>query len=183
MKEKLLSWLYTDPGLTPVIRRLVGLLFLAIVPLIFFWTHGGPGPYTVPAWRIGDVLLRVPAAPAVADLFLWAVYCGCALAVIFTQRKLPMVGCLVLLAYFTSLDLMAANCSYVVLVFTYGVALLFANQQRNCSRRLIQISVSLCYLHSAIYKMISPDWASGQTFSWMFSTAYDLRPLVAQSIA
>jgi hypothetical protein len=173
-------WLTLERGDLPSFRRFVGVLMLFITPVVFSWSHGGPGPYRVPAWWLGATPIALPAPSATVDVLAWSAYAAAALALILggQGRGGPAVGAAVL-AYYGSCDLMACNASYVVMVFGYLVALLFDRDGPSCARRLVQIGVSACYGYSALHKAIHPDWAFGHTLADLFTHEANLRPFWA----
>ena len=63
MIQAYLDWLFLPRALTDVIRRLVGFIAIPLLLIVWVWEKGGPGPITVPAWRIGGLLLQPPALP------------------------------------------------------------------------------------------------------------------------
>src|SRR5579883_1844396 len=68
------QWACAGQGGLPTFRRAVGVLLLLIGPQVFFWSHGGPGPFHVPAWRIGRTVIDLPLPPAAIDVAAWAAY-------------------------------------------------------------------------------------------------------------
>jgi hypothetical protein len=158
------SWLLLPEGHLPTIRRAVGGLLLCILPEVWFWSHGGPGPYHVPAGRIGGSPIDLPLPPPWLDATLWVLYAAAALAMLsgLKGRAVPAVAAAIL-AYYGWRDARACNSSYVQLLFTYLVALLFAREPVNAARRLIQCSLTACYAFSVIQKLAMPEWRLGYT--------------------
>jgi hypothetical protein len=161
-----IGWMSLERGYLPSMRRFVGALMLMIAPEVYFWSHGGPGPYRVAAWCVGESPIELPTPPAAVDATAWLAFAAAALALILGDRGrvAPAVGAAVL-AYYGSSDLMAGNSSYTVMVFLYLVALCFDRAPRGCARRLVQVAVMACYAASALHKALQPDWASGQTLA------------------
>ncbi len=162
--NRIASWLDLPPGHLPTIRRAVGLLLLCVLPEVVFWSHGGPGPYHVPAWRIGGVSVDIPLPPPSLDAALWGIYVVAAGAMLldFRSRAVPAVAAAIL-GYYGWRDARACNSSYVQLLFTYLVAFLFARGPVHGTRRLIQCSLTACYAFSVLQKLAMPEWRQGHT--------------------
>ena len=50
---KLRNWFYLDEGKIDWLWRGLGLTAIPISFHIWTWSHGGPGPFVSPAWRVG----------------------------------------------------------------------------------------------------------------------------------
>ena len=175
--ESIARWLFLPSGRLPEIRRAVGVLLLLILPEVVFWNHEGTANYNVPAWRWGGVALEIPMPPAWLEVAMWGAYAVAALAMIARdgRRVWPAVAAAVL-AYFGWRDGRACNASYVQLMFSFLVALLFAGGPVNCSRRLIQCSLTACYAFSVVQKASMPEWRDGHTLLSILRHADGVRP-------
>lgn len=174
---RLAGWLFLPTGQLPTIRRVTGGLLLCIMPEVLFWSHGGPGPYHVPAWRVGGAAIDLPLPPPWLDAATWALYAAAALAMVLGRRDrvFPALAAAVL-AYYGGRDNRACNSSYIQLLFTYLVAFLFSREPVSASRRLIQVSLSSCYLFSAIQKLAMSEWRLGHTIAGMLTHGDGIRP-------
>src|SRR5438270_12645094 len=106
------QWACAGQGGLPKFRRAVGVLLLLIAPQVFFWSHGGPGPFHVPAWRSGRAIVDLPLPPVAIDLTAWAAYGVAALALILGDRgKAAPAIAAAGLGYYGSRDLHACNAS------------------------------------------------------------------------
>jgi hypothetical protein len=179
-----IGWMSLERGYLPSMRRFVGVLMLMIAPEVYFWSHGGPGPYRVASWWVGSSPIELPTPPAAVDALAWIAFAAAAAALILGDqgRAAPAIGAAVL-GYAASSDLMAGNSSYTVMVFVYLVALGFDRAPRGCARRLVQVGVTACYAASAIHKALQPDWASGQTLAVLASPGGFVRPIWSPLLA
>jgi hypothetical protein len=166
-------------GLPPTFGRVVGLLLLLIAPQIYFLSRGGVRPFRVPAWGIE---LPMPTGPLLGALGV--VYAAAAVALMLRRggRLAPGVAAVVL-GYFASCDLSACTPSFVTMIWLYCVAMLFERPGPSFARRLVQLSVSVCYVVSAIHKAVQPDWISGETIADMARHGTMIRPMFAPAFA
>ena len=156
------EWLYLPSGHLDLLRRLTALATLPIGIIVFNWTKGGPGPYIVPAWRFHQHLLILPLPPApLTEIAFLSAAIACLLMTLGFKQKWIIAIPVLVGAYFGCRDFWAMGSHFVLLLWTYLVALLFARPGKNCSRRLIQLSVFLCYFYSAVQKLLSPDFIMG----------------------
>ncbi|MBY0359400.1 MAG: hypothetical protein K2W82_15465 [Candidatus Obscuribacterales bacterium] len=177
--QSIVKWLYLPEGYTGLIRRLCGLLLLQILPMLLYWLAKAE-PYRVTAWRLGDKLFELPAFSFEFDLLLWSAYGLSALFLLFgaKQRIFLVVPALVLLIY-SFVERLVVQSGMSVLLFTYCLSLLFYHPGLSLSRRLIQISVSLCYLFSVLHKL-HPEFISGQTLLYILNNGVGMREFAAQ---
>jgi hypothetical protein len=183
-ESRIINWFYCEPGYLPLIRRLLGLLLLWIAPIVYACSHGGSGPYTVPTWRWDQTLLVPPIFDPLIDGALWILYGVCALMMMALPKgRMPVAICTILLAYFTSIDLLAANCTFVLLAFLYLIALLFDTGERGPARRVIEVAVSSCYLYGILQKLLSPEWLSGESLKAVHATAFGVREFLTSTIS
>jgi hypothetical protein len=156
----------------------VGVLLLCVIPEVHFWSHGGPGPYHVPAMRIGGHPIDLPMPPPWLDSSLWIGYALAALAMVFNvpSRVLPAMAAAIL-GYYGWRDVRACNSSYVQLLITYLVALLFAREPVCATRRLIQCSLTSCYAFSVFQKLSMPEWRLGYTLLDILGHGDGVRPI------
>jgi hypothetical protein len=177
-------WFILERGYLPSLRRFVGVLMLFIVPEVYSWSHGGPGPYRVPAWWIGSTPIELPMLPVAVDSLVWFAYATAALALILGDpgRVMPAVGAAVL-ACTGSSDLLACNSSYTIMIFLFLVALVFDRAPTGCARRLVQVAVTACYGFSALHKAVQTDWSSGQTLAAMVHQGTYFRPIWSPLLA
>jgi hypothetical protein len=158
------------PGYTDWLRRMVGLCGLPIGMIVWNWTHGGPGPYVVPAWRIYDSLLYLPLLPPLVTTTAFIAYGLCCIALVLDCKQKFFAALPVLvLAYYGSRDWMAAGFHFDVLLWIMFVALLFDHEGRNPCRRIVQVSVAACYFYAGLSKILFPDFINGCSFESIFN--------------
>ncbi|HEY9869819.1 MAG TPA: HTTM domain-containing protein [Candidatus Obscuribacterales bacterium] len=174
-----MEWFCTARGYLPLIRRLLGVILLGCLPyeVLAF----SPGAVDGTGWRLGVLFLQAPSPPEWLTVGAWAAYILAALYMIFgiggDSRLVPAVPALVLL-YYGFVDERAFHSSFVILAFTYLVAFMFDSPTVSCTRRLIQISVSSCYIFSALHKL-HPEWSGGHTADELFNQGWGVRPELA----
>lgn len=176
--DRLRGWLLLSPGQLPMIRRVVGGLLLGVLPEVFFWSHGGPGPYHVPAVRLGGLPVDLPMPPPWLDAALWVGYAVAALSMMLgIPCRVPPAVAAAILGYYGWRDARACNSTYIQLLFTYLIALLFARGPVNAARRLIQCSLTSCYAFSVIQKLAMPEWRLGHTLVDIVEFGDGVRPI------
>jgi hypothetical protein len=173
--HKFIEWLYLPSGHMGAVRRLVGLNALAIAMICHVWSRGGPGPYTIPAWRIGSHMLEVPLPPeSVANSLLGLVaISACCMIWGFKWKMFPLI-CAMIIGYFASIDWVIAGSHYNVMEWVMLVALLFDGPGRNPSRRIVQLNVFLCYFITSVQRLFFPDFHSGYSMQAMFADGWAL---------
>ena len=171
-------WLDLPDGRLPTMQRAVGALLLIVLSEVTYWSHNGPGPYHVPAFRLNGVSLDLPLPPVWLDGLLWLVYIAAASAMMFGSRSWawPALAA-ALLGYYGWRDARACNSAYLHLLFTYLLAFLFASGPVHCARRLIQCSLTACYAFSVIQKSAMPEWRDGHTLANILRHGDGVRPL------
>ncbi|WP_435005303.1 hypothetical protein P12x_003198 [Tundrisphaera lichenicola] len=176
--DLLRGWLYLPSGELATIRRVSGGLLLCILPEVWFWSRGGPGPYHVPAFWVGGHPIDLPLPLPWVDAWICAAYVLAALAMIFDRAPqwAPALAASIL-AYHAWRDVRACNSSYVQLLFFDLIALLFANGPINPARRLIQFGLTCCYGFAVIQKLAMPEWRGGETLLAILAHADGVRPI------
>jgi hypothetical protein len=182
MLEKLQTWLYLPPGFTGLLWRGTGLCSMIILVMIAGWTwsfgNGVAVPYCVPAWRWQDKLLVLPMPPEWLFITCFTVAMLSCLFLVFGSRNKIFVGViLAVFCYFGSRELCGISSNWASIDVCLLVALLFDHPELSCTRRLVQISVCLCYLFSALQKLFYPDFLNGNSFAGQFESGFMLRPL------
>lgn len=168
------SWLNLNEGYLPVVSRVIGLCLLGIfhreIALLYF-----SKPFNVPAWRIGYWMPELPNFPLWLIIIQWTAYLVCAIALLAGKRHkaLAIIPAAILLS--GSFKENGAFCStYVILLFTFLVALCFHKQPVSCSRRLIQISITNCYFF-AVANKFHPEFWSGRSLYEVLHYGVDVR--------
>ena len=180
-----LHWLYLPDGHLPLISRLVGWLSLPIGIVVWFWSHAGqPGPYypqpfNVPAWRIGDYLLDPPLPPEAANIAIFALFAGAALALILGQRRRFLyVYMAAVLAYYTAHEWFVCCFFWVLIDFCFLVALSTSEPKAaSPARRLIQITLASCYIFSVLQKLFYSDFWQGISLEAFFYDGFAVTPI------
>lgn len=170
---RFIEWLYLPSAYMGIVRRLVGLNALAIAMICYVWSRGGPGPYIIPAWRIGSHMLEVPLPPdIVANSLLSLVgISGCCMMWGFKNKIFPLI-CALVIGYFASIDWVIAGSHYNVMEWVMLVALLFDSEGRNPSRRIIQLNIFLCYFITSVQRACFPDFHAGYSMQTMFADGW-----------
>ena len=177
MIQAYLDWLFLPRALTDVIRRLVGFIAIPLLLIVWVWEKGGPGPITVPAWRIGGLLLQPPALPEPITNSIFIVAALAGLAVAFgIKNRILLAYLLITLAYFSARDLVASSPHFIMLEMCFIVALLLDQSQSSPTRRLIQLSVFSCYFLAGFNKVIDSAWMSGDSLQTTFFEAAQVHP-------
>jgi len=180
--KKVQEWLYLPPGYIDLLGRCTGLCSLIILVMIAGWTwsfgNGVAIPYCVPAWRWQDKLLILPMPPQWLFISLFvAAMLSCFWLIFGRRNKFVICVILAVFAYFGSRELCGISSNWASINVCLLVALLFDRPERSCTRRLVQISVFLCYLFSALQKLFYPDFLTGDSFAAQFESGYMVRPL------
>ena len=173
--QHFVDWLYLPNSFLGLTRRLVGLEAMLVLVVVWVWSHGGPGPTNVPAWRIGPHLLHLPLPPDPVTPALFALAAFSALAMFFGSAfKLWPLILFCVIGYFSSIDWMASGCHFIVLEWLMLFALLLESPGRSPTRRLIQVSTILCYFYTSMQKVLFPDFVAGWSFETMFGDGWSL---------
>ncbi|MGH9550500.1 MAG: hypothetical protein ACRD3W_14055, partial [Terriglobales bacterium] len=176
--QHVLNWLYLPHGYSGIIRRLTALWTLPILLIVWNGAHGGPGPYIIPAWRFNDHLFYLPQPPELITTTIFSIAALFCLAMIFgVKRRVFLWPVVAVMAYYGCTDLWACWCGFVIMDFTMLVALLFDRPGMSLCRRLIQISIFLCYFYSALHKLLLPDFLNGSSFYSFFHDGFAVVPL------
>lgn len=124
--DRFVDWLYMPPAYLPLVRRLTGAATIAIGFIVYIWSQGGPGPYVVPSWRFIDKLFVPPLPPPLVTngIFLAATL-ACIWLALGTRRKWVIAIPVLVGAYFGCRDYWAMGSHFIVMLWTYLVALLF----------------------------------------------------------
>lgn len=179
------EWLYLPDGYLPLLSRLIGPYMISISPIVWNWQHGGPGPYIVPAWRLADKFFIPPMLPPTfTDCWFIASGVTCFLMMLGFRQKILLLLPISVLAYFGPRDFWACGSHFIVMCFCYLVALLFQHPGKpSCSRRLIQVSIFLCYFLSAVQKILYPDYLLGYSMEAEFKDGWGLAEFWGRLIA
>jgi len=185
-EAKLRDWLYQSEGLIPLFSRLVGLISLPIGGVVWFFSHSGcggdlyPGPFNVPAWRIGSYLVPVPLPPEPVSIIIFALFGLAAVLLIVGKNSRPLyIYMASVLAYYCSRDFFVCMLHWVLLNFLFLLALAFRcknatgakeppAESRSPARRLIQLTICSCYLFGVLQKLFYPDWCQGLSLEAAF---------------
>lgn len=173
------EWFFLPPGFVPLIARLTALSALPCGFLFLIAAQNDPASYVVPTWRFGTWLLEIPPLALPVTIAIFAVYAISCLWLTFGPfHKLPVAIAALTMAYFGSRDLMASHCSFVVVVFTFLIALLFAHKERlSCTRRLIQVSTIAVYFYSVLWKVIFPEFMNGESYAAQFADGWAIKTI------
>lgn len=143
--------------------RLAGFLSLLSCWEIFKRLNYLSEEYQVETWWWNQQCLSLPDSQVLAVCLL----CLCALgslAMLFGSRgKLPPLVVAACIVYITSLDNQIAFSHSLFLNIWVCIALLFRREGLSASRRLIQLALFACYFLSALQKILTPQFISGQT--------------------
>lgn len=170
MLNGLKDWLYLGDGYLSLIRRLTGFLLLQILPMMLYWLSKAV-PYRVTSWRFQDRLLELPAFCFEFDVICWTAYAVSALFLLFgAKQKIFLVLPALVLFIYSFVERLTVQSGMSILLFTYCLALLFYRPGLSMSRRLIQLSVSGCYLFSMLHKL-HPEFLSGRTLYYILGNA------------
>jgi hypothetical protein len=173
--QRFVDWLYLPNSFIGLTRRLVGVEALLVLVVVWVWSHGGPGPTNVPAWRIGPHLLHLPLPPEpiTSALFTLAAFSALAMFLGSAFKVWPLI-LFCFIGYFSSIDWMASGCHFIVLEWLMLFAFLLESPGRSPTRRLIQVSTVLCYFYTSTQKVLFPDFVAGWSFETMFSDGWSL---------
>lgn len=179
VSKHLTNWLYLDEGYLSLIRRLVGFLLLQVLPMELFWLYKAT-PYRVTSWRWDNCLIQLPLFPFTLDAVLWSAYAISAGFLIFgSRRKIFLFLPVLTLLTYSFVERLTVQSSFVVLLFAYCLALMFYRSGLSMSRRLIQLSVSSCYLFSVLHKM-HPEFLQGHTLHYILGNGIAMRPGISE---
>jgi hypothetical protein len=169
------DWLFLPNALLGWTRRLTGLSALLILMVVWVWSHGGPGPVNIPAWRIGPHLINLPLPPEPFNqiAFFMAGVAGLAMIVGFKNKIWPLILAAVI-GYWGASDWVACGCHFIILEWIALIAFLFERADRSATRRIIQVSTVICYLYTGWQKMLFPDFRDGYSFEAMFADGWSL---------
>jgi hypothetical protein len=180
--QKYTDWLYLPQGQLPLISRLVGLISLPIGFIIWFFTHSGcdngpyPQPFNVPAFLIGDHLVQLPLPPEPVNICIFVLFAVAAVMLIAGKSyRVLYIYMATTVAYFSARDFLVCCFHWVLLDFCFLVALSFQAKNKNepsTSRRLVQLTISFCYLFGVLQKVFYPDFWQGLTFEAYFYDGY-----------
>ena len=173
--QKYVDWLFVPNDFIGLTRRLTGIEALCVLMIVWVWSHGGPGPANVPAWRIGPHLLTLPmpAEDITRTVFCIGVVAALAMIVGFAHKLWPLILALII-GYFGSVDWVACGLHFIVLEWLMLVAFLFERPGRSPTRRLIQISIVACYFFTATQKVLFPDFVAGYSLETIFGDGWSL---------
>ncbi|MBX9720633.1 MAG: hypothetical protein K2X81_04470, partial [Candidatus Obscuribacterales bacterium] len=183
LRDQITNCLYQSPGYIDEIRRLTGLWLICCMPLqcMVLFRVGICGPYHVPAWRIGNTFLSLPDPPLwfSSALLLLEFFLYIALIAGVRKKFIPAV-LLIIFAYYQFIDIFF-HCGFVILLAFYLIAFLIDRFPFSLSRRVIQISVSSCYLFAAVGK-VHPEYFDGFTLYHMLGKGFVIRPQIRDLI-
>ena len=168
--QNFVDWLYVPNDFNRLTRALTGLSMLFVLPFVWLWSHGGPGPTTIPAWRLGSHLLVLPLPGEQISIALFCAAVVSALAMIIGAKHKIWPGvCAAVIGYYGSVDWVGCGLHFILLEWIMLVAFLFDRPDRSPTRRLIQVSTILCYFLSATQKLFFPDFVAGYSLESTFS--------------
>ena len=172
------DWLFLPNTHLGWTSRLTGFAALPILAVVWVWSHGGHGPTNIPAWRIGPHLLYLPLPPESVNhlAFLMAAVAGVVMVLGFKNKLWPLTIAIVI-GYYGATDWVACGCHFIVLEWITLIALLFENQERSATRRIIQVSTVICYLYTGLQKLLFPDFRDGYSFEATFADGWGLNEL------
>lgn len=117
---------------------------------------------------------QLPQPPVWLGVIEWSCYVLCSLALVAGLRRRLCYAIPAAILLSNSFIEGRALTSFIIVLFTYLLAFLFYNKPVNCTRRLIQLSVSICYFFAAANK-IHPEFLSGRTMYDLLHYYWDLR--------
>jgi len=171
-RSNLSKWFYLPSGNSRLILRLLGLWLLCSFPgqvLALF-----KEPYLVSSWRIGMWQPELPPIPLSIQIVLAVIHCASAIQLLF--GKTHKIFCLIpvlVIALWGTYEYSAFWSTYSILIFLWLIAFLFYRESVNCTRRLIQITITVCYLFSVLQKL-QLEWIKGYTLNQIFGHGSNL---------
>src|SRR5271170_550002 len=170
------NWLNLSPAKTDLIARMTGVCAFLYFPLVLHWTDAGREFLQLTPLRFGNHIIDLPYPPKLWEgplFFLHAVSC---LYILFGgKRKIFFAIPACILAYHACLDTTVLSNAIWLTIF-YMVALLFSDSKPNCTRRIIQIVVTLCYAHATLNRLLYPDFMDGYSFEQWFDHGDVVKP-------
>jgi hypothetical protein len=169
-------WLNISPGQTDFISRMIAICALLYWPLALYWTDFGHHGMQLTPLRFGNQIFELPYPPESLVPIISVVHVLCCLAIVCgIKRKICFALPAAILLYYGCLDC-AALSHALWMTTTILIALLFSAPRANCSRRIIQVLVTVCYGYTTLNRLSCPDFLNGSSFQHWLVEGEVLKP-------
>lgn len=157
-------FILTENGLD-ALTRITGLLTLYSCWEIFKRLNWLREEYQVETWWLQDWSLSLPDSELIATALLYICAASACFMVAGAKGKWAPIVAAICLAYVTSLDVNIAFPHSFFLNIWLCLALSFRRAGGSSSRRLVQIALFSCYALSALQKLFTPEFLSGNALA------------------